>query len=703
MPSEFAGRSAELARLRELTSGLVVVSGPAGVGKTRLLREACPDALWVRCPPDDDAPPMWPWLRVLSALGVTAPAGSGFTAAVAVADLVAGCAGRVVVVEDLQDADEGSLAVVRHLALAVRAEGGPLVVVTVRSGAPARRPEAFARAEEELGRALGVRRLVLGPLTAAEAAGLDSAPLLLGAARQALRDGAADDAARLYERCLGALDHAGDAERAALVVELARAEYRAGRPRRASEHCLVAAELATAAGRPDLLAAAALVIHGAGDADVAVRAALLCERALAGAGPGDRVRLLARRAALHADADRVTEAESAEALRAAEDGGDDEALADAVRARMWLLDDPAERLRLAGVTADGGLRTGRLLVAVRGELWRVDSQYHMGNLRGVDDGLARLRDLAAAARLPVAEWHALRADAAREALAGRWGAARTLNERAHAAALRTGDRLAAAVTDLFAVLLGLVRGDRGELRAGWAERRDDDPRLPLGDAVTALHHLVDGEAAEARARYERLRHLLRDPPPGLRRLGMLQFLTELALAFGDAEAAAWAYPQWLPWTAAGGLPGGADTFPGGAAARPAGRLAALLGRTDEAVDLLRTAVAVNTRLDAGPWLVHTRLDLAALTGDAALAARAAADARRLDLPGPAARASTVDPLTEREREVAALVAEALSNREIAARLVLSERTVESHVRHILAKLGLANRTELTARLLRPHH
>ncbi|WP_238014272.1 LuxR family transcriptional regulator [Dactylosporangium sp. AC04546] len=696
----FAGRTAELARLEALAHGLVVVSGPAGVGKTRLLHEAFPEAPRVRCPPDDDAPPMWPWLRVLAALGRTPPAQTGFAGAVAVADLVAGCAGRVVIVEDLQDADEASLAVVRHLA---GARHRALVVLTVRSGAPVRHPGEFALAEAELRRALGVVRLALGPLSVADTAGLDSVPLLAGAARQALRDGAFDDAARLFERCLGALDHAGDAERAALVVELARAEYRAGRPRRASEHCLVAAELATAAGRADLLAGAALVINGAGDADVAVRAALLCERALAGAGPGDRVRLLARRAALHADADRVTEAESAEALRAAEDDGDDGALADAVRARMWLLDDPAERLRLAGVTVDAGLRTGRLLEAVRGELWRVDSQYHLGNLRGVDDGLARLRDLAEAARLPVADWHARRAGAAREALAGRWGAARALNDEAHEAAERTGDRLAAAVTDLFAVLLGLVRGDRGELRAGWAARLDAGPRLPLADAVAAMHHLVDGDTAEARTRYERLRHLLRDPPPGIRRLGMLQFLTELALAFGDAEAAAWAYPQWLPWTAAGGLPGGADTFGGGAAARPAGRLAALLGQDDEAVALLRTAVEVNTRLDAGPWLAHTRLDLAVLTGDAALAARAAADARRLDLPGPAARASTVDPLTGREREVAALVAEALSNREIAARLVLSERTVESHVRHILAKLGLSNRTELTARLLRSRH
>jgi DNA-binding NarL/FixJ family response regulator len=45
----------------------------------------------------------------------------------------------------------------------------------------------------------------------------------------------------------------------------------------------------------------------------------------------------------------------------------------------------------------------------------------------------------------------------------------------------------------------------------------------------------------------------------------------------------------------------------------------------------------------------------------------------------------------------ALLAEALSSRQIAARLVLSERTVESHVRSILAKTQCANRIEFVAR------
>ena len=54
---------------------------------------------------------------------------------------------------------------------------------------------------------------------------------------------------------------------------------------------------------------------------------------------------------------------------------------------------------------------------------------------------------------------------------------------------------------------------------------------------------------------------------------------------------------------------------------------------------------------------------------------------------------TEDPLTERELEILKLVAQGLPNQEIAETLVISERTVRTHVSNILSKLHLANRTQ----------
>jgi DNA-binding CsgD family transcriptional regulator len=63
----------------------------------------------------------------------------------------------------------------------------------------------------------------------------------------------------------------------------------------------------------------------------------------------------------------------------------------------------------------------------------------------------------------------------------------------------------------------------------------------------------------------------------------------------------------------------------------------------------------------------------------------------------AARSLERGGLTRRELEILRLVAVGKTNREIARELVLSPRTVEMHVRHVLAKLGCRSRTEATTR------
>jgi DNA-binding NarL/FixJ family response regulator len=54
----------------------------------------------------------------------------------------------------------------------------------------------------------------------------------------------------------------------------------------------------------------------------------------------------------------------------------------------------------------------------------------------------------------------------------------------------------------------------------------------------------------------------------------------------------------------------------------------------------------------------------------------------------------IGSLTEREREVAALIAQGATNRAIAEALIISERTVERHVANIFAKLDLGSRTQI---------
>jgi NarL family two-component system response regulator LiaR len=74
--------------------------------------------------------------------------------------------------------------------------------------------------------------------------------------------------------------------------------------------------------------------------------------------------------------------------------------------------------------------------------------------------------------------------------------------------------------------------------------------------------------------------------------------------------------------------------------------------------------------------------------------------QELSHPGGGAGKQTSDPLTEREMDVLRLIAQGMSNKEIAAKIFVAEWTVRSHVSNILGKLHLASRTQAALYALR---
>ena len=76
------------------------------------------------------------------------------------------------------------------------------------------------------------------------------------------------------------------------------------------------------------------------------------------------------------------------------------------------------------------------------------------------------------------------------------------------------------------------------------------------------------------------------------------------------------------------------------------------------------------------------------------------DLYRGRLPDPAGvrRASSIDLLSEREREVLVAIGRGLSNSEIARELFLSESTVKTHVGRVMAKLGVDSRVQVAVRM-----
>jgi LuxR family maltose regulon positive regulatory protein len=125
---------------------------------------------------------------------------------------------------------------------------------------------------------------------------------------------------------------------------------------------------------------------------------------------------------------------------------------------------------------------------------------------------------------------------------------------------------------------------------------------------------------------------------------------------------------------------------------------AALGALERALSLARPASVIRLFVDQGPGMAKLLRRLAAPRArrehvDHILSAFAWAH-----VGPPAGRPPSLsEPLTERELEVLALLAEHLSNKEIAARLVISAETVKMHASNIYRKLGVEGRRQAVAR------
>jgi DNA-binding NarL/FixJ family response regulator len=129
-----------------------------------------------------------------------------------------------------------------------------------------------------------------------------------------------------------------------------------------------------------------------------------------------------------------------------------------------------------------------------------------------------------------------------------------------------------------------------------------------------------------------------------------------------------------------------------------GRAAELFGRLPLPLDEGRTLLALGAaqRRARRKRDAHASLDRSARIFDER-GARLWAEQARRELARIGGRAPAAAGLTASERRVAELVAEGLTNKEVAGRLFVTDRTVEGHLSHIYAKLGVRSRAELARR------
>jgi DNA-binding NarL/FixJ family response regulator len=391
----------------------------------------------------------------------------------------------------------------------------------------------------------------------------------------------------------------------------------------------------------------------------------------------------------------------------------------------WQPGNVVERLEAATEAARLAERTGNRELACWGHHRRAIDLLEMGDINALDTELEAHRRLAEELRAPYYIWNSLRLRATRAIMGGALVEGEGLAQQALDIGRRVDpvDAHAMYTTQIWNVRLW--QGRLEELLPDWERYCAYYRAIPAWRARLAWMYAELGRERDAR---RELDHLATGGvavlPREMHWLAGIAFLVEACARLGDATHAATLYEQLQPYAGynvrSGGYPVSLACF--GSASRLLGMLAALLGRRQASMRHFEDAIVMNTRMEAWPWVAHAQHAYAAmllshhahsdLPRARALLEQAiahydrlgldhfAAEARQL-LPAPRLAVSATprtypDRLTPREVDVVRLIAAGCSNRDIAERLVLSERTVERHIANIYEKLALHGKSARAA-------
>lgn len=459
------------------------------------------------------------------------------------------------------------------------------------------------------------------------------------AAQQAMRQWAYDEASRLYDQALEALDLAESPmvdRRLELLCAKARAEHAAGTSG-ARATWTQAADLARAHDRAEPLAEAALGIADLGLGILglqpdrsAVELLEEAERRLCDDASPLSVRIRAHLAA-HLSFPEMRPrslALIASAARAARELGDDATLAAVLSQQhlvLWRFNEIDGRLAIADELIELAERLGESDLAWLGHAWRVVDCMTLGDINGVDIGLKVLLARAEASRQPRFLWMANNFRAARALWRGEWQEAETFALTCLQASRELADPIAllSAPIQLFLAWRECGREiDESELRK--AVDRFPESAMVRSCLITVL--LDRGLHNEARSELERV---AADDFAGVRRerrLGVLAPLSDACWRLGETAHAPTLASLLEPFAAGNVMYAATACF--GSAARYLGQLAALRCDWDAAFSYFAEAKQRNRAMGARALLAWTLFDEALAWRRRASSGEATADMTR---------------------------------------------------------------------------